>query len=122
MPKSLTKVVYKPDTQSTDEFITFVNPAEYKKWKAGDRTIPLAEVVDAFKIFYSNQGAQGILGAPSKQQLDTIFGTTKDVDVLMHILEKGKDQAGNGITSGTTTMNAARGSLMDNKGKGMSGI
>ena len=34
MPKSqsqsqnVTKVVYKPDTQSTDEFTVFVNPAE----------------------------------------------------------------------------------------------
>lgn len=118
MTKSLTKVVYKPDTQSTDEYIVFVNPAEYKKWKAGDKTIPLAEVVDSFKMFYSNQGAQGILGAPSKQQLDTIFGTTKDVDCMTQILEKGKDQAGNGISAGgMTATNAARGSF-DNKGKG----
>ena len=28
MPKSVTKVVYKPDTQSTDEYIIIVNPAE----------------------------------------------------------------------------------------------
>ncbi|KAG2155052.1 DUF1960-domain-containing protein [Suillus bovinus] len=123
MPKSLTKVVYKPDTQSTDEFTVIVNPTEYKKWKAGDRTIPLAEVVDSFKVFYSNQGAQGILGTPSKQQLDTVFGTTKDVDVMTQILEKGKDQPGNGFTSGTASTNVARGSFtIDNKGKGMSGI
>jgi ribosome maturation protein Sdo1 len=123
MTKSLTKVVYKPDTQSTDEFIVIVNPAEFKKWKAGDRTIPLAEVVDSFKVFYSNQGAQGILGTPSKQQLDTIFGTTKDVDVMTQILEKGKDQAGNGFTSGMTATNVARGSFsIDSKGKGLTGI
>lgn len=28
MPKNVTKVVYKPDTQSTDEFMIVVNPAE----------------------------------------------------------------------------------------------
>lgn len=28
MPKSVTKVVYKPDTQSTDEYIIIVNPLE----------------------------------------------------------------------------------------------
>ncbi|KAG1892182.1 DUF1960-domain-containing protein [Suillus subluteus] len=123
MTKSLTKVVYQPDTQSTDEFTVIVNPTEYKKWKAGDRTIPLTEVVDSFKVFYSNQGAQGILGTPSKQQLDTVFNTTKDVDVVTHILEKGKDQAGNGFTSGMTGTNVARGSFsIDSKGKGLTGI
>ncbi|KAG1752529.1 DUF1960-domain-containing protein [Suillus paluster] len=123
MTKSLTKVVYKPDTQSTDEFIVIVNPAEYKKWKAGGKTIALAEVVDAFKVFFSNQGAQGILGAPSKQQLDTTFGTTNDVDVMTQILEKGKEQSGNGISSGGTATNFARGSIaLDNKGKGLTGI
>lgn len=122
MPKSLTKVVYKPDTQSTDEFTVIVNPVEYKKWK-GDRTIPLSEVVDSFKVFYSNQGAQGILGAPSKQQLDTVFNTTKDVDVVTQILEKGKDQPSNGFTSGMGATNVARGSFtIDSKGKGLTGI
>lgn len=117
MTKSLTKVVYKPDTQSTDEYIVIVNPSQYKKWKEGDRTIPLAEVVDSFQVFYSNQGAQGILGKPSDQQLDNIFGTTNDIDVMTQVLEKGKDQPGNGFTSGTTATNAARGSF-DSKGKG----
>lgn len=28
MPKSVTKVVYKPDTQSTDEYMIIVNPVE----------------------------------------------------------------------------------------------
>ncbi|KAG2156313.1 DUF1960-domain-containing protein [Suillus clintonianus] len=117
MTKSLTKVVYKPDTQSTDEYIVFVNPAEYKKWKAGGKHLGFYQMIP-FKMFYSNQGAQGILGAPSKQQLDTIFGTTKDVDCMTQILEKGKDQAGNGISAGgMTATNAARGSF-DNKGKG----
>lgn len=115
--------MYQPDTQSTDEFTVIVNPAEYKKWKDGDRTIPLTDVVGSFKVFYSNQGAQGILGTPSKQQLDTVFGTTKDVDVVTHILEKGKDQTGNGFTSEMTGMNVARGSLsVNSKGKGSTGI
>ncbi|KAG1783039.1 DUF1960-domain-containing protein [Suillus placidus] len=123
MTKSLTKVVYKPDTQSTDEYIVIVNPAEYKKWKAGDRTIPLADVVDSFKVFHSNQGSQGILGTPSQQQLHTTFGTTKEVDVMTQILEKGKDQPGNGFTSGMTGTNVTRGGFtIDSRGKGLGGI
>ena len=98
MTKSLTKVIYKPDVNSTSEYVVIVNPEEYKKWKDGDTSIPLAEVVDSFSVFWSTQGHQGHLGQPSKQQLDTDFGTHKDDEVVKHILEKGKSQAGEGIT------------------------
>ncbi|OAX44047.1 DUF1960-domain-containing protein [Rhizopogon vinicolor AM-OR11-026] len=123
--RALTKVVYKPDTQSTEEYTVIVNPVEYKKWKDGDRSTPIAEVVDSFKVFHSGQGAQGILGTPSKQQLDTVFGTTKDINVVTVILEKGKEQSGNGYNTGTggVSTNIARGSFtIDSKGKGLSGI
>ncbi|KAJ8597376.1 DUF1960-domain-containing protein [Rhizopogon salebrosus TDB-379] len=126
MTKAVTKVVYKPDTQSTDEYTVIVNPVEYKKWKDGGkhRTIPLADVVDSFKVFHSNQGAQGILGTPSKQQLETVFNTSKDTDVVTAILEKGKEQSGNGYNSGpgVAGTNVTRGGFIDTKGKGLSGI
>ncbi|KAG9317348.1 DUF1960-domain-containing protein [Chiua virens] len=123
MPKNVTKVVYKPDTQSTDEYMLIVNPTEFKKWKSGDTTIPLAEVVDSFEIFHSTQGNQGYLGRPSKQQLDTTFGTSKDVEVIKILLEKGKEQSGEGFHSAMFSMNATRGSaILDSKGKGLSGI
>ncbi|PFH51312.1 hypothetical protein AMATHDRAFT_47199 [Amanita thiersii Skay4041] len=119
MVKNLSKVVYKPDSQSTDEFIVIVNPLEYKKWKKGDTTIPLTEVVDSFSVFHSGQGSQGLLGQPSKQQLDTVFGTSKDIDVVSIVLEKGREQASEGIRSsdfGTT--NASRGSAAaENRGR-----
>jgi len=115
----LTKIIYKPDTQSTDEYTIIVNPEEYKKWKAGDTTIPLADVVDSFKIFHSAQGAQGLLGAPSKQQLDTVFGTHKDTEVVEFMLKNGKDQAADAITS-TGTLNVSRGSNQDSRaGRGI---
>ncbi|KZP20159.1 DUF1960-domain-containing protein [Athelia psychrophila] len=118
MTKSLTKVIYKPDSQSTDEFIAIVNPEEFKKWKEGDRSIPLADVVDSFSIFHSGQGNQGIMGTPSNQQLDTVFGTHKDVDVILIVLEKGVAQAGDAIHGGGIA-NVTRGSgLGDAKGKG----
>ncbi|KAF9226707.1 DUF1960-domain-containing protein [Gyrodon lividus] len=123
MSKSVTKVVYKPDTQSTDEFIMIVNPAEYRKWKAGDSTIPLAEVVDSFEVFHSTQGAQGYFGRPSKQQLDNTFGTSKDIEVAKILLEKGKEQARDGFAREGAGMNVSRGSAnLDNKARGSSGI
>ncbi|KAH9061003.1 DUF1960-domain-containing protein [Lactarius vividus] len=99
MGKAATKVVYKPDPNASDVFLVLVNHVEYKKWKGGDRTIPLVEVVDSFEIFSSNQGPQGILCRPSKQQLDTVFGTHIDVDVIQQILDKGKVEASENLAS-----------------------
>ncbi|KAJ7180396.1 ribosome maturation protein [Mycena crocata] len=105
------KVIYKPDSQSTEEFTVIVNSEEYKKWKDGGLTIPLADVVDSFQVFHSTQGAQGVLGKPSNQQLDTIFETHKDVDVVTIILEKGREQVTDGVASSTFTgSNPSRGS------------
>ncbi|GAA5955252.1 hypothetical protein JCM3765_003259 [Sporobolomyces pararoseus] len=91
------KVVYKPDSMSTEEYIVIlqdVNAAN--KWIAGDRTIPLVDIVDSFDCFTTGQGAQGILERPSKQVLDTVFGTTNQNDIVEIVLEKGR------ILSGTT--------------------
>ncbi|KAL6305780.1 DUF1960-domain-containing protein [Sparassis latifolia] len=112
MPKSLTKVVYKPDTQSTDQFIIIVNPAEYHRWKAG-----------AFQVFFSNQGSQGILGQASRQQLEHVFDTSKDLDVVQQILQKGKPEAADAISSGGSAMNVGIGSFtVDTRGKSLSGV
>ncbi|KAF7355554.1 SBDS domain-containing protein [Mycena sanguinolenta] len=110
------KVIYKPDSQSTEEFTVIVNTAEYKRWKDGGEsrslrwTLPLAEVVDSFSVFWSGQGAQGVLGKPSNQQLDTVFNTHKDVDVVTVILKEGREQVTDGVTSTTFTgTNTSRG-------------
>lgn len=54
----------------------------------------------AFKIFHSATGSQGLLHEPSKQQLDTTFGTHKDIDVVEQILNKGKVQQSDGFKTG----------------------
>ncbi|KAG6881235.1 hypothetical protein C0993_002281, partial [Termitomyces sp. T159_Od127] len=58
-----------------------------------------AELFVAFDIFHSNQGHQGHLGKPSKQQLENDFGTSKDDEVVSKILENGKDQGSDRIGS-----------------------
>ncbi|KAL1739994.1 ribosome maturation protein [Schizophyllum fasciatum] len=126
MTKNVTKVVYKPDSQSTDEYIVIVNADEYKRWKDGDKTIPLVEVVDAFEVYFSNQGNQGILGRASKQQLDSVFGTTKDDEVVTKVLEAGITRVGDkfdrelGVKLGRNA--AVGGNTIDTRGKGHSGI
>ena len=61
-----------------------------KQWKGGDKTIPLVNIVGSFDVFHSGQGSQGVLGRPSKQELDSVFGTTKDDEIVEIILTKGR--------------------------------
>ncbi|CAD6954287.1 unnamed protein product [Tilletia controversa] len=122
MVKNVSKVVYQPDTQSTDSYIVIVNADEFKKWHDGDKTIPLIEVVDAFDVFHSNQGAQGHLNRASKQQLDSVFGSSNETDCVTQILEKGSLQitAGGNNKYGSTN-DAQSGHNMTSRGAGGAG-
>ncbi|KAG9040089.1 hypothetical protein FRB95_000018 [Tulasnella sp. JGI-2019a] len=131
MSNKVSKVIYKPDSQSTDEYMVVVDSAEYKKWKDGDTSIPLALVVGckifrtspnstnllddtlyylAFDIFHSGQGAQGQMGKVSKQMLDTVFGTSKDDEAVKILLERGTYQEGASLSKNTGDTNMGRGS------------
>ncbi|CAO1625410.1 unnamed protein product [Jaminaea pallidilutea] len=122
MPKSFHKVVYKADIHSTDLYQVIVaDGPTYDKWKGGDKTIPLTDVVDSFQIFHTGQGAQGIMGHPSKQQLDSDFGTHKDVDVVTQILEKGELQAASAKDGYSTTNDAKQGQNTLSAGSGKGG-
>ncbi|KAL9940906.1 hypothetical protein V8E36_000394 [Tilletia maclaganii] len=121
MPQTISKVVYQPDTQSTDTYSVIVNADEYKKWHDGGETIPLAEVVDSFDVFHSNQGAQGHLNRASKQQLDAVFGSTNDNDVVTAVLEKGSlQQVAAGNKYGTSN-DAQQGHNVRSRGSGATG-
>ncbi|KAL5527809.1 hypothetical protein ACEPAG_6610 [Sanghuangporus baumii] len=112
MVKALTKVVYKPNTQSTEEFVMIVNGPEYKKWKEG-------EVVDSFKVFHSATGHTGHLGEASKQQLENTFGTSKDIDVATKLLKEGSAQAGESFDDDHVVKNLGAGDIrLDNRGSG----
>jgi hypothetical protein len=72
---------------------------------------------EAFSVYFSNQGSQGILGQPSNQQLDDVFGSHKDDEVFKFILEKGQLQHSDTIGSGPGNLNRARGGV-DNHNTG----
>ncbi|KAI9513220.1 hypothetical protein F5148DRAFT_946131, partial [Russula earlei] len=99
MGKSIAKVVYKPDPNASDVFLVIVNPVEFKKWKDGGNYSSCIQCssMAAFEILSSNQGPQGLLRRPSKQELDNVFGTHVDVDVIQYILGKGKEEASESI-------------------------
>jgi len=84
------KVFYKG---STDDFVVFVeSPEDLEAWK-NDRSIPLTEVVNSFKIMLTHKhGAQGQMDGASKASLENEFGTHKEDDVIIKILEGGQVQ------------------------------
>jgi len=76
-----------------DDFVIFVDDAKSAKDWVTDKTIPLAQVVSAFKIFVTGKhGAQGEMNGASHSTLDNEFGTHNEEEVIKQILEKGTVQ------------------------------
>jgi ribosome maturation protein Sdo1 len=73
-----------------EDFVIFVDNAKAAQdWKT-DKSIPLAQVVSAFKIFVTHgHGAQGTLDGASQATLDNEFGTHEEEEVIKLIIEKG---------------------------------
>jgi ribosome maturation protein Sdo1 len=86
----VTKVFFKGQT---DDFIVFVESADdLKAWKK-DQSIPLAQVVNSFKIMLTHKhGAQGQLDSASKASLENEFGTSNEDEVIKKILMEGQPQ------------------------------
>ncbi|PYI29261.1 DUF1960-domain-containing protein [Aspergillus indologenus CBS 114.80] len=94
MPRAVeqtSKMFYKG---SSDDFVIFVDDNDVvNKWR-NDRSIPLADVVNGFKIFVTHKhGAQGILDNASKSSLQNEFGTDNEDECLIKILENGEFQS-----------------------------
>ncbi|KAI5781828.1 ribosome maturation protein [Geopyxis carbonaria] len=87
-----TKVIYH-GTKTSETYIVMVSsPADLEAWKA-DSSIPLAQVVDGWKVFITHkQGAQGIMDAASNAALENEFGTSKEEEVVQKILRDGSVQ------------------------------
>ena len=83
-----TKVHYK--SPSGEDFVVMVDSAEdYQKWSS-DKSIPLAQVVSSFQVFTTHrQGAQGKLETASNAVLENEFGTSKEDEAVLQVLEKG---------------------------------
>ncbi|KAG5997270.1 hypothetical protein E4U52_004576 [Claviceps spartinae] len=77
-----------------DDFLIFVDDVEeYKKWKNGDTTIPLAQFVSTFKVFLTHkQGTQGTYDAAPKNVLSAEFDTEDVDEVIKKILLSGNMQ------------------------------
>ena len=88
---TINKVYLKKDGQ---DFIVLVEDKKsLEEWK-GDSSVPLARVVDGFKVFTTHgQGVQGVMDTASKSMLEGAFGTSKEDDVIATILKEGQLQS-----------------------------
>ncbi|EXJ91085.1 hypothetical protein A1O1_04192 [Capronia coronata CBS 617.96] len=88
---NVTKVFYKGET---DDFIVFVeSPEDLAAWKK-DKSIPLAQVANAFQVMVTHKhGAQGQLDRASKASLENEFGTSNEDEVIKKILDEGQPQS-----------------------------
>ena len=85
-PKSGTSANEHPNT-----FVLMVNDDQYAKYRAGDKTIPLAAIVDSFQVFkFEKPGNQGQMLTPSKSELTSAFGTANETAVVEYMLEHGE--------------------------------
>ncbi|ORX97036.1 FYSH domain-containing protein [Basidiobolus meristosporus CBS 931.73] len=83
------KVVYQDQSKSEKEFFVYVHSDIYDEWK-DDKSVPVNDVIQAYNI-YSNRtgGSTGVVIAPSKGELEKVFGTSQDSQVVEYILNHG---------------------------------
>jgi len=76
-----------------DDFVVYVESSKIvADWKK-NKSIPMTDVVNAFKIFVTHKhGAQGTFDTASKSTLENEFSTSNVDDVIKQILEKGDIQ------------------------------
>eukprot|EP00527_Entomoneis_sp_CCMP2396_P005623 CAMPEP_0198148160 /NCGR_PEP_ID=MMETSP1443-20131203/40185_1 /TAXON_ID=186043 /ORGANISM="Entomoneis sp., Strain CCMP2396" /LENGTH=112 /DNA_ID=CAMNT_0043812777 /DNA_START=60 /DNA_END=398 /DNA_ORIENTATION=+ len=93
---AIQKLIYTDANVETSQehpntMVLMVEDGMYQKYKGGDKSIPLGEVVSSYKVFkYANPGKSGKLGHPSKREMEDTFGTSRDHDIVLFMLEKGK--------------------------------
>mmetsp|Transcript_4 Transcript_4/g.13 ORF Transcript_4/g.13 Transcript_4/m.13 type:complete len:123 (+) Transcript_4:52-420(+) len=90
-----TKLTFTPLVEDANDRPTtmaiFVDEEQYQKYVAGDKSIPLAAMIASAGIFkFDKPGTkQGIMGKPSKTELQNAFGTTNETKILEFMLQHG---------------------------------
>ncbi|CAK9439617.1 uncharacterized protein LODBEIA_P37170 [Lodderomyces beijingensis] len=94
-----------------NDFVIFVDdPALFEKYKNGDTTIPIIDIVSIFKVFINRQGgAEGILDEASKQDLNNNFKTSNVDEVIKKILDEGSDKHNSDLSSDYSSRNDSYG-------------
>ncbi|KAK6539521.1 hypothetical protein TWF694_009737 [Orbilia ellipsospora] len=109
---SVNKVILKKDT---DDFIVLVDDKDaLQKWKK-DSSVPLAQVVGAFKVYTTRGGgSQGGMDTAPKALLESAFGSKNEDDVIKTILTEGNLQVSDTPTRESST-NDSKGSMANHR-------
>lgn len=89
------QLTYTPQASNVNEhpstMVLLVDPDVLQKYRAGDKSIPLAAIVDSFEIFkYETPGKEGRLAHPSKTELQAAFDTTNETQIVEFMLAHGQ--------------------------------
>lgn len=94
------------------DFVVFTEDSEtLAKYRKGDSTIPLIDVVSIFKVFINRQkGLEGILDEASKQEIQSEFGLDATAaTAIERIVKEGADKANANVHKGYSGTNDADG-------------
>ena len=70
-------------------FVMMVDSEAFGKYKDGDSSIPIAEIVNSFDIFRYEQGHTGEKSTPSNRELSDVFGSSNDMAVAEFMVKNG---------------------------------
>lgn len=89
------------------DFIVFIeDPESLQKFKNGDTTIPLVDIVSVFKIYTNRQGgSEGVLDEASKAELSNEFGKAKEDEIIKKIITEGSDKHSAHLSRGGNSKN-----------------
>lgn len=103
------RIFYKGDEA---DFVVFIENTDLiEKYKKGDTTIPLIDIVGIYKVFINRQGGnEGVLDEASKQELSSQFGTSDVDEIIKKILKEGSSKSGANVSRGGASTNDSIGS------------
>lgn len=104
------KIFYKGSHES--DFVIFVEDNDLvQKYKKGDTTIPLIDIISIYKVFVNRQGgSEGVLDEASKQELNQEFGKSDIDEIIKKILNNGTDKHSSNLSRGGSSLNDSIGS------------
>ncbi|CAI5758022.1 unnamed protein product [Candida verbasci] len=89
------------------DFVIFIDDRNlYAKYKSGDSTIPIIDIVSIFKVFVNrSRGVEGVLDEASNLVLENEFGTKNVDEAIKIILKNGEDKHNAEISEGYASHN-----------------
>ena len=88
------QLTYTPSMATANDhpstMVLMVDDEMFHKYRNGDHSIPLAQIVSSFEISkYAGRGNEGKLVKPTNSEKHDVFGTTNSTEIVEFMLEHG---------------------------------